>query len=34
VPRPPGRLRRVLGTSVSQNLLSRTHISVLAVKAP
>jgi nucleotide-binding universal stress UspA family protein len=33
-PRPPGRLRRVLGTSVSQNLLSRTHISVLAVKAP
>jgi nucleotide-binding universal stress UspA family protein len=33
-PRPPGRLRRLLGTSVSQGLLSRTHISVLAVKAP
>jgi nucleotide-binding universal stress UspA family protein len=33
-PRPSGRLRRLLGTSVSQSLLSRTHISVLAVKAP
>src|SRR3954468_3504430 len=33
-PRPPGRLRRLLGSSVTRSLLSRGHISVLAVKAP
>jgi nucleotide-binding universal stress UspA family protein len=33
-PRPPGRLRRLFGASVSRSLLSRGHISVLAVKEP
>jgi nucleotide-binding universal stress UspA family protein len=33
-PRPPGRLRRLFGSSVSRSLLSRGHISVLAVKEP
>jgi nucleotide-binding universal stress UspA family protein len=33
-PRPPGRLRRLLGSSVSRSLLARGHISVLAVKEP
>src|SRR4051794_32103620 len=31
-PRPPGRLRRLLGGSVTHTLLSRAHTSVLAVK--
>jgi nucleotide-binding universal stress UspA family protein len=33
-PRPVGRLRRLLRHSVTHALLSRTHTSVLAVKAP
>src|SRR3954452_10697349 len=33
-PRPPGRLRRLLGGSVTHTLLSRAHTSVLAVKEP
>jgi nucleotide-binding universal stress UspA family protein len=33
-PRPDGRLRRLLGHSVTHTLLSRCHTSVLAVKAP
>jgi nucleotide-binding universal stress UspA family protein len=33
-PRPEGRLRRLLGHSVTHTLLSRCHTSVLAVKAP
>jgi nucleotide-binding universal stress UspA family protein len=33
-PRPVGRLRRLLGGSVTHGLLSRSKVSVLAVKAP
>jgi nucleotide-binding universal stress UspA family protein len=33
-PRPTGRLRRLLRSSVTHGLLSRGHTSVLAVKAP
>jgi nucleotide-binding universal stress UspA family protein len=33
-PRPSGRLRRMLGGSVTHGLLTRSRVSVLAVKAP
>jgi nucleotide-binding universal stress UspA family protein len=33
-PRPAGRFRRLFGGSVTHGLLSRSRVSVLAVKAP